>query len=71
MTPLRQRYIDELRRLNRAPRTIETYTRVLARIARHFNLSPDLLSAEQIRTYQLLLIDRGVYGTFDAFNLFE
>jgi len=66
MTPLRQRFIDELRRLNRAPRTIETYTRVLARIARHFNLSPDLLTAEQIRELILLLIDQGL--SWSLFN---
>ena len=66
MTPLRQRYIDELRRLNRAPRTIETYTRVVARIAKHFQLSPDLLSPEQIREYQLLLINNG--SSWSLFN---
>ena len=44
MTPLRHRFIEELRRRNRSPRTIETYTRVLARLARHFNTAPDLLT---------------------------
>ncbi len=58
MTPLRQRFIDELRRRNRSPRTIETYTRVVARIARHFNSSPELLTPDQIRDYQLQIIDR-------------
>lgn len=66
MTPLRQRFIDELRRRNCAPRTIETYVRVLARIARHFHTAPDLLSADRIRDYQLLIIDRG--GSWSQFN---
>ena len=66
MTPLRQRFIEELRRRNRAPRTIETYTRVLARLARHFSLAPDQLSPDQIRAYQLAIIDRG--GSWSQFN---
>jgi site-specific recombinase XerD len=66
MTPLRQRFIDELRRRNRAPRTIETYTRVVARIARQFRCSPDVLTADQIREYQLQIIDRG--GSWSQFN---
>lgn len=69
MTPLRQRFIDELRRRNRAPRTIETYVRALARIARHYNLSPDRLTAEQIRAYQLKLIDDGL--SWSLFNQFS
>ena len=46
MTPLRQRLIDELTRRNYSPRTIVTYVAAVARTARHFNRSPDLLTPE-------------------------
>ncbi len=35
MTPLRQRFIDDLRLRNLAPRTIDTYVRCVARFAQH------------------------------------
>jgi integrase/recombinase XerD len=60
MTPLRQRFIEELTRRNRAARTIETYVEAVARVARHFNRSPDQLTPEQIRAFQLHLIGRGL-----------
>jgi integrase/recombinase XerD len=60
MTPLRQRFIDELTRRNRAARTIQTYVEALARIARHFNRPPDQLTPEQVRDFQLHLVGRGL-----------
>jgi site-specific recombinase XerD len=60
MTPLRQRFIGELTRRNRAARTIQTYVEALARVARHFNRSPDQLTPEQVREYQLHLVGRGL-----------
>jgi len=60
MTPLRQRFIEELTRRNRAARTIETYVEAVARIARYFNRSPDLLTPEQVREFQLHLVGRGL-----------
>ena len=60
MTPLRQRFVDDLRVRNRSPRTIETYVGVVAQFARHFGRSPELLGPEEVRTYQLHLIERRV-----------
>ena len=56
MTPLRQRLVDELTRRNYSPRTIVTYVAAVARTARHFNRSPDQLTPDQLRDFQLHLI---------------
>ena len=59
MTPLRQRFIDDLRLRNYAPRTIEAYVAGVARLAQHFGRSPDQLGPDDVRAFQLYLIDRG------------
>jgi integrase/recombinase XerD len=56
MSPLRQRFIDDLRLRNLSPRTIEIYVRCVARFAKHFGRSPEMLGAEEIRAYQLHLL---------------
>ncbi len=56
MTPLRQRLIDELTRRNYSPRTIETYVAAVARTAKHFGRSPDQLTPDQLRDFQLHLL---------------
>lgn len=66
MTPLRQRMIDDLRIRNRSPRTIKTYVSHVARFAMHFRRSPEFLGPEEIRAYQLHLIDRRV--SYSLFN---
>ncbi len=60
MTPLRQRFIDDLRLRNLSPRTIEAYVAGVARFAKHFRRSPELLGPEQVRAFQLHLLDRKV-----------
>jgi integrase/recombinase XerD len=57
MTVLRQRMLDDLRIRNCAPSTIECYIRAVAAFARHFNKSPDQLGPEEIRKYQLFLLN--------------
>ena len=66
MTPLRQRYISDMRLRNLSPRTIDTYTLRVALFARHFGVSPEKLGAEPLRTYQEHLIARGV--SWSMFN---
>ena len=60
MTPLRQRMLEDLLRYNYAPRTQQTYVGQIAKLARHFGVSPDRLTREQVQEYQNLLASRGV-----------
>ena len=66
MTPLRQRFSDDLRLRNKSPRTIEAYVHAAAKFARHYGRSPDQLGPEQIRNYQLHLIQQNV--SWSQFN---
>lgn len=66
MTPLRQRFVEDLRVRNRSPRTIERYVSVVAQFARHFGRSPELLGPEEVRAFQLHLIERRV--SWSMFN---
>ena len=62
MTPLRQRMLEDLCRHNYAPRTQQTYVAHIARFARHFGVSPDRLTREQVQEYQDLLTGRRSVG---------
>jgi site-specific recombinase XerD len=55
MTPLRQRFIEDMRIRNLTAATQKSYVEQAARFARHFNCSPDRLGPEQIRAYQVHL----------------
>lgn len=67
MTPLRTRMIQDLRIRNYAPTTIKSYTKRVAAFARFFGRSPEFLGLEEIRTYQVHLVeDRKVaWGTLN------
>jgi hypothetical protein len=56
MTQLRQRMLEELQRRNYSFGTIRLYLQHVAKFAQHFHRSPDQLGAEDIRQYQLFLI---------------
>ena len=56
MTQLRQRMLEELQRRNYSAGTIRLYLLHVAAFAQHFHRSPDQLGAEEIRRYQLFLI---------------
>src|SRR4249920_2351896 len=60
MTPLRQRYIDDLRLKNFSAGTIHVYVHAVAKFAQHFQRSPDTVTREEVRAYLVQLIDRGV-----------
>jgi len=66
MTPLRQRFIDDLRLRNYARRTIDTYVSRVACFAKHFGRSPELLGPEEVRAFQLHLLQRKV--SWSSFN---
>lgn len=66
MTPLRQRFIDDLRVRNYSPRTIEAYVAGVARFAKHFKCSPDLLGPDHVRDLQIeLLRQRASWSLFN------
>lgn len=56
MTPLRQRFIQDLQLRNRSPKTIAVYVYHLRELARHFHQSPDRLGDDQIPRYLLHLL---------------
>jgi integrase/recombinase XerD len=57
MTTLRQRMLDDLHIRNYAPSTVECYIRAVAEFAGHFKKSPDQLGPEEIRSWQLYLLN--------------
>ena len=67
MTPLRQRFLDDLRLRNYSPRTLDVYVRAVARFARHFGRSPEVLGPEDVRTYQLHLLQHD-HASWCRFN---
>jgi integrase/recombinase XerD len=67
MTPLRQRMLEDLRLRNYAPKTQEIYVDHVARFARHFGRSPEALGPEEIRAYQLHLMQEKK-ASWSSFN---
>jgi site-specific recombinase XerD len=59
MTSLRQRMIEDLRIRNYSPRTVDSYVRLVARYAQHYGRSPDTLGPEDVRAYQVHLLEQG------------
>lgn len=57
MTPLRQRMIEDMRVRNLARKTQVAYVSQVARFARHFGKSPELLGPEEVRAYQVYLVN--------------
>ena len=55
MTPLRQRYRQDLQLRNYSSKTQQVYEECVSLFARHFGQSPERLGPEDIRTYQLYL----------------
>jgi site-specific recombinase XerD len=57
MTPLRERFIEDLQLRNLCPATQRNYVHHVAAFAKYFNRSPELLDIEAVRQYQLYLLN--------------
>jgi integrase/recombinase XerD len=58
MTPLRQRMVEDMQLRNLSTQTQRAYLHYIAGLARFYQTSPSNLSLEEIREYQLYLIDQ-------------
>ncbi len=63
ISPLRQRMIDDMALRNMSPNTQKVYIAAVAKFARYFQQSPDKLGLENVRLYQLHLVNRGLKAT--------
>ena len=59
MTPLRRRMIDDMALRHMSPLTQGAYVRAVKNFSLFFKRSPDKLTFEDVRTYQLHLVRRG------------
>ncbi|WP_323123341.1 tyrosine-type recombinase/integrase [Burkholderia alba] len=57
MTPLRQRMVEDMRIRNLAANTQRAYLQQISAFAKHFGRSPEMLGPEEIRAWQLYLIE--------------
>ncbi len=63
ISPLRQRMIDDMTLRKLAPKTQAGYLRAVIKLALFFGGSPDLASPEDLRRFQLHLVEQGVSST--------
>ena len=56
MTPLRQRYLEDMQVRHLSPKPQRLYVECVSLYARHFRKSPERLGPEDIRAYQLYLV---------------
>ncbi|MGF6598390.1 site-specific recombinase XerD [Paraburkholderia sp. GAS448] len=59
ISPLRQRMIDDMRMRQLSPRTQANYLRIVREFSRFPGRSPDTATVEDLRDYQLHLVDHG------------
>ena len=62
MTPLRQRMTEDMQLRNLAPETQKAYLHYITGLARFYQVSPQDLSLEEIREYQLYMINDRQYS---------
>ena len=60
LSPLRQRFIDDMRMRKLSPKTISGYLRTVLRFYDWLGRSPDTATAEDLRSYQMHLFDQGI-----------
>ncbi|HEY4082710.1 MAG TPA: tyrosine-type recombinase/integrase [Burkholderiaceae bacterium] len=59
VSPLRQRMIEDMRMRKLEPKTRSAYLRAVKKLALFLGRSPDTASAEDLRRFQLYLVDQG------------
>ena len=57
MTQLRKMMLEELQRRNYSQTTVNSYVKIVEAFAKHFDRPPDQMGPEQIRAYQVYLIN--------------
>ena len=57
MSPLRQKFIDEMKLRNFSIRTVSSYTGAVAALSGHYLRSPDKISEQEIRQYLLFMTE--------------
>ena len=60
ISPLRQRMLEDMRLRKLSPKTQTAYIRAVKNFTRFLGRSPDTASAEELRQYQLHLVEQGV-----------
>ena len=59
ISPLRQRMLDDMRLRKLNPKTQSAYLRAVSNFARYLGRAPDTATVEDLRNYQLHLVDHG------------
>ena len=59
LSPLRQRMLEDMRMRKLEPRTQEAYIRAVRKLAAYLQRSPDAATVEDLRNFQLHLVDTG------------
>ena len=59
ITPLRQRMLEDMRMRRLSPKTQQAYIHAVKQLARFLKRSPDTATAEDLRDFQLYLVDSG------------
>src|SRR4030066_1561966 len=60
VSPLRQRMIDDMRMRKYGEKTQLDYLRAVRNFTKHLGRSPDTATVEDLRNYQLHLVDHGI-----------
>jgi integrase/recombinase XerD len=58
-SPLRQRMLEDMRLRKLSPKTQEAYVRAVLRLAKYLHRAPDTATVEDLRNFQLHLVDSG------------
>jgi hypothetical protein len=66
ITPLRQRMLDDMKLRNMATGTRRSYVRSVADFSAFHGRSPDELTLEDVRDYQLHLVARGLKASIPS-----